>query len=130
MPWLAFTDDEAALDVEGREQGRRAVTLVVVRHRGGAALFHRQAGLRAIERLDLALLVNTEHESLVRRAHVEADDVGDLFLEQRIVRNLERVLSDAASIRPRARWTKTPNSASDQRQTSMKGTQNALPLPT
>jgi hypothetical protein len=45
---------------EGREQCRRAVTLVVVGDRPGAALLHRQAGLSAVERLDLDLFSSTE----------------------------------------------------------------------
>ena len=53
-------DNSAVEDVEGREQCRRAMTLVVVRHRPGAALLHRQAGLSAVERLDLALSHSTE----------------------------------------------------------------------
>ena len=52
---------------EGGEQRGRAVALVVVRHRCGAPLLQRQAGLGAVERLDLALLVDAEHERLVRR---------------------------------------------------------------
>jgi hypothetical protein len=47
-------DDGPIENVEGREQCRRAMTLVVVGHRPGAALLHRQAGLSAVERLDLA----------------------------------------------------------------------------
>ena len=47
-------DDGAIEDVEGREQCRCAMALVVVGHRPGAALLHRQAGLSAVERLDLA----------------------------------------------------------------------------
>src|ERR1700690_3317284 len=46
-------DDGPIENVEGREQCRRAMTLVVVGHRPGAALLHRQAGLSAVERLDL-----------------------------------------------------------------------------
>ena len=45
--------------------------------------------LRAVERLDLAFLVNAQHHRLVRRVHVEPDDVDDLLLELRIVRDLE-----------------------------------------
>ena len=47
-------DDGAVEDVEGREQRGGAVTLVVVRHRPGAARLHRQPRLGAVERLDLA----------------------------------------------------------------------------
>jgi len=41
-------DDGAVEDVEGCEQCRRAMTLVVVGHRPGAALLHWQAGLSAV----------------------------------------------------------------------------------
>ena len=63
------------LHVRSSEQRRCAVALVVVRHCGRTALLHRQARLRAVERLDLALLVDAEHQCLVRRVHVEAHDV-------------------------------------------------------
>ena len=43
-------DHGAVEDVEGGEQGRRAVALVVVGHGAGAAFLHRQAGLGAVER--------------------------------------------------------------------------------
>jgi len=51
-------DDRAVEHVERREQGRRAVALVIMGHGPGAALLHGQAGLAAVEGLDLALLVN------------------------------------------------------------------------
>ena len=47
-------DDGAIEDVEGGEQRSGTVTLVVVRHRPGAARLHRQARLGTVERLDLA----------------------------------------------------------------------------
>jgi hypothetical protein len=56
-------DDGAVEDVEGREQCRRAMTLVVVGHRPGATLLHWQAGLGAVERLDLALFIDREDVS-------------------------------------------------------------------
>jgi hypothetical protein len=43
----------------------------------------------AVERLDLALLIDPQHKPLVRWAHVDPDDVDDLLLELRIVRDLE-----------------------------------------
>ena len=75
VPLHALADDLAGGDVEGGEQRRGAVALVVVRHGAGAALLQRQPGLRAVERLDLALLVDAQHQRLVRRVEVEADDV-------------------------------------------------------
>ena len=49
----------------------------------------RQARLRAVERLDLALLVDAQHHRLVRRVQVEPHDIDDFLLEVRIVRDLE-----------------------------------------
>ena len=49
----AAAEDGAVEDVEGGEQRGGAVALVVVGHGAGAALLHGQAGLGAVERLDL-----------------------------------------------------------------------------
>src|SRR5262245_66255118 len=57
MARQARADDLAVQHAESGEQGGGAVALVVVGHGAGAALLHGQSGLRAIERLDLALLV-------------------------------------------------------------------------
>ena len=50
----AAAEHGAVEHVEGGEQGGGAVALVVVGHGAGAALLHGQAGLGAVERLDLA----------------------------------------------------------------------------
>ena len=63
---------------EGREQCRRAMTFVVVGHRPGAAFLHRQTGLSAVERLDLALLINGEDDGMGGRIDIETDDVAQL----------------------------------------------------
>ena len=56
------SDDCAVEDVEGGEQRRRAMTLVVVGHCPGPTRLHRQARLGAIEGLDLALLVDRQDQ--------------------------------------------------------------------
>ena len=56
--WHAAADHLAFEDVQRGEQRRRAVALVIVRHRAALAGLQRQAGLGAVERLDLALLVD------------------------------------------------------------------------
>lgn len=82
--------DDCAVDhVEGGEQGGGAVALVVVRHRAEPPLLHRQAGLGTVERLDLALLVDRQHDGVGWRIDVEADDVAQLVDEFRIVGELE-----------------------------------------
>jgi len=61
------TDDGAVEDVERGEQRGGAMTFVVVGHRSGAALLHRQTGLGAVERLDLALLIDRENDGMSGR---------------------------------------------------------------
>ena len=63
------------------------------------ARHHRQDRLLAVERLDLALLVDAEHQRPVGRRQVEPDDVANLVDEQRIARQLECLASDAAAVR-------------------------------
>jgi hypothetical protein len=50
---------------------------------------HRQAGLSAVKRLDLRLLVEGQNHRMGRRIDIEADDLGELLGESRIVRQLE-----------------------------------------
>src|SRR5260370_9800160 len=87
------TDDSAVKDVEGCEQRGGAVTFVVVRHRPGTARLHRQTRLGAVERLDLALLVDREDDRMGGWIDVEADDVFEFLGELRVVRQLERAAS-------------------------------------
>ena len=65
------------------------MALVIMGHGCRATLLERQPRLGAVERLDLGLLIDTEHHGAVRRVEVEPDDIGDLLLEHRIVRDLE-----------------------------------------
>ena len=68
MALHAPSDDLAVQHVEGGEQRGRAVALVVVGHGAGAAALHGQAGLRAVERLDLALLVDRQNHRVSGRS--------------------------------------------------------------
>ena len=85
----AAADHPAVEDVERGEQGRGAVALVVVRPGAGLAWLQRQAGLGAVERLDLALLVEREDQAVGGRIDIQPDDVAQLLGERRIVRALE-----------------------------------------
>lgn len=51
-------DHLAVENIQRREQRRRAVPLVIVGHGSGAALLQRQTRLGAVERLNLAFLVD------------------------------------------------------------------------
>ena len=68
-------DDGAIEDIEGSKQRRGAMPFVVMRHCAGAARFHRQARLGAVERLDLALFVDREDHRMSGRVDIEADNV-------------------------------------------------------
>ena len=59
------------------------------RHRTGAALLHRQAGLGAVESLDLRLLINRQHHGMGRRVDIQADDIRELLGKGGIIGELE-----------------------------------------
>lgn len=82
----------ASRDVQRREQRGRAVTHVIVRASLRHAGCQRQYGLRAIERLNLALLVHAQHHGLKRRIQVKPDDISHLVDEHRITGEFERFL--------------------------------------
>jgi hypothetical protein len=77
------------------------VTFVVVRHRPGTARLHRQTRLGAVERLDLALLIDREDDRMGGRIDVEADDVFEF----------SRRTSGAESVNCFARFGNRPNAS-------------------
>ena len=89
MSLHALADHPAGGDIERGEQRGCAMALVVMRHGAAPAFLDRQAGLGAVERLDLALFVHREHQCLVRRIEIEADDILHLLDEPLVVRQLE-----------------------------------------
>ena len=92
MPVLrhAVTDHGAIERTQGREQSGGAVARVVVRHRAAAPRLQRQTRLGSVQGLNLALLIDAEHQRFVGRVEVKADHVGELFNEPRIATHLER----------------------------------------
>ena len=65
--------------------------VVVAGPRRGAGQ-HREHRCGAVERLDLSLLIDAEHQRPFGRVEVQADDVADLGHEQRILGQLPRIL--------------------------------------
>ena len=63
--------------------------LIIVRTPLGLSGPHRQQGLRAVERLHLAFLIDTQHDSALGRRQVEPDDIAHFLYEQRIGGQLE-----------------------------------------
>ena len=77
-----------------------------MRHGAGASLLQRQAGLGPVERLDLALLVDRQHDGMRRRVDIEPDHVAQLVDELRVVESLNcRTRCGCNPWRRRMRWT-------------------------
>lgn len=65
MTLLAGSDDLAIQGAQGSEQRGRAMALIVMGHGRGPALFQRQPGLGAVQRLNLALFVAAQHQRVL-----------------------------------------------------------------
>ncbi|MDA9493664.1 hypothetical protein XI08_32320 [Bradyrhizobium sp. CCBAU 11361] len=79
MAGIALSDDCAVEDIEGREQGGPAMTLVVVGNAFDVAESHRKHGLGSFESLNLTLLIDAKHHGLVRRIELEPDHIAQLL---------------------------------------------------
>ena len=91
VPAMTLPDDFAGLHVERREERGRPVAHVVVGPPLDLPRSHGQQGLAPIQRLDLRLLVHTQHQRAIRRVQIEPDDVPDFVDEERVAGQLERV---------------------------------------
>jgi hypothetical protein len=90
-------DERAVEHVEGGKQCGGAVALVIVGHGAGPSLLHGQPRLRAVERLDLALLVDGQHDGMGGGIDIEADDVFQLLGELRVFESLKVRMGCGAS---------------------------------
>jgi hypothetical protein len=100
VPAVQFADHGAVGDVEGGEQAGHAVAGVVVSTALGHPGHHGQHRLGPVQGLDLRLLVDAEHDRLLRRVVAKADDVDDLLHEQRVRRQLEAVDEMGLEVEP------------------------------
>lgn len=89
MTWITGPDNRSIQHVQGGEQARRSVPLIIVGHRAAAALFHGQARLRSIKGLYLRLFVNAQDKGFIRGIQIEPDDIGQLFNELFVLGKLE-----------------------------------------
>ena len=71
MPRLAFSDHLAGGQCQRGQECGRPLALVVVRHRSAATALERQARRRALQGLDLALFIETEHQRLGGRIQIQ-----------------------------------------------------------
>ena len=104
---MMLGDDLAALDVERGEERRGAVTDVVVCSALDLSRSQRQDRLRAIQSLNLRLLVDAKDRSTIGGIQVEADDVPHFLDQQRISREFEAL----AAVRAQAKGAPNPRDA-------------------
>ena len=83
-------NDRSIEHVQRGEERGGSVPLVVVRHGPRPALFHRQARLRPVERLNLALLVDAEHQGVFGGIQIETHHIAHLLIKLRVSTELER----------------------------------------
>src|SRR5947209_18631840 len=91
MAAIALPNHVAGCDVEGGKQRSRTMTLVVMAAPGGLARPHRQHWLAAVQRLNLALLIDAEHDGVLGRRDIKPDNIADFDNKVRIRRKLERL---------------------------------------
>jgi hypothetical protein len=91
MPPVTMADDLARRHVQRGKQRRRAVPNVIVRLTSRDPRAHRQERSGAIQRLDLTLFIETEHQRMVGRIQIQPDDVAHFLDKLRVGRQLERL---------------------------------------
>ena len=101
MSAMTSADDLTGLDIERCKKRGDAMAQVVVRLPFRNAWTHRKDRLRAVQRLYLGLLIDAEHDRILRRRHIQSDDVTRLLDEKWISRKLERFA--AAQLSPNVR---------------------------
>lgn len=75
VPLHVAADHRIIQGIKRGEQGCGTVALVVMRHGCPATALQRQTRLGAIERLDLALFVDRQHDGVGGRRDIESDNI-------------------------------------------------------
>src|ERR1700759_424940 len=88
--FLGGVSDDFALQVIQRgKESDGAVAIVIMSLSADISFTQRQTRLTALQRLDLALLVTTEHHGLLWRIEVKTDDIPKFHLKIRIAGKLK-----------------------------------------
>ena len=76
-PLVMTADDLTGRDVERSKERRRAVPFIIVRLASeGTPVRQFEIALRSLQSLDRRLFVDREHDRVLGRGHIEADDLG------------------------------------------------------
>ena len=89
MARQARGDDRALRDMQGGKECGGAMPLVIVRHRAAATGLQGQAGLRAIQGLDLTFFIHAQDHGMLGRVQIQTHHILQLVLEVRILAELE-----------------------------------------
>src|SRR6266404_206324 len=89
MAWPALADDRSCGDIQGSEQTRGAMALIIVSSTLGLPGQHGKNGLATAECLNLTFLIYTQHDRVMGWMHIQPDNISYLVDQQRIVRQLE-----------------------------------------
>src|ERR1700722_16684368 len=119
--FLGGVSDDFALQVIQRgKEGDGAVAIVIVGLSADMPFAQRQTRLTALQRLDLALLVTTEHHCLLWRIEVKTDDIPNFASKSGSLESLKtRVRCGFISVSLQTRCTvalETPHSRAIARQ--------------
>ena len=109
MSRVALSEDFAGCGVERSKQVSRSMANVVVGLSFGLAQTHRQDRLSTLKRLNLRFLVNAQHDRVVRRVHIQANNVAYLFDELRGPARDETIPSDGVEVRTFAKYGRSSN---------------------
>lgn len=78
VPRLAMADNRPFEHIQSGEECGGAVPFVVMSAAFRQTWTKRKNGLGAIQSLDLAFLINAQHQRLVRRILIQSDDIAQL----------------------------------------------------
>src|SRR5574342_144387 len=93
MSRKALADDFAFQDFQSGEQGRRSVTDIIMREGAATPSLERQSRLSPVQRLNLALLIDTQHQAFFRRVEIKANHISQLLQKLNVPRQLESTRS-------------------------------------
>src|SRR3954465_7310337 len=89
MAPVTVADGDSARYIQGRKQRRHTMPLVIVRLSCRYAWSERQHRLGAVQRLDLALFINAQHDRMIWRIHIQSHDVPHLLHKLRVFGEFE-----------------------------------------
>lgn len=89
---LASGEDMTSRDVERGIQSRGTVADIIVGHALDISQTHGQQGLRSVQGLNLAFLIDTEDHGLIGRIEIQPDNIADLLDKKGVGGDLKMAL--------------------------------------